>query len=248
MPGITKIYRKLFCRKGYGVHSPFVFDLITNVIENKCAYYSCDDISWIRKQLVQNNRFIHYGGNQITVKKAIQRYGISQKEGEFLFRLTNHYKPRTILAIGSSLGLTPLYLTRYDSTVQCVTLECEQDFAEMAVHLLNKETNPSLQIRTGAYHELLPESVLQFARIDCLFIDKNFEINDLDAIFNHCLPFIHDNTFCVLAGIHLSSDRHHCWKQIAQHPAVTVAVDLFQMGLLFFQPKLHKRVYKTIIP
>ena len=244
----TQIYRKLFCRKGYGVHSPFVFDLITNVIEDRCGYYSYHDIALIRKQLTQNNTFIHYKGKRLKVKQAVRRYGISLKEGEFLFRLTNYFKPRTILAIGSSLGLTPLYLTRYDSTVQCMTLESEPDFAEIAAHLLSKETNPSLQIRTGAYHESVPDSIQQFPRIDCIFTDKNVGISDLDGFFNQCLPSIHDHTFYVLAGIRSSSERYHYWQQISQHPKVTVAIDLFQMGLLFFQPKLHKRVYRTILP
>ena len=243
----TEIYRRLCCRKGYGVHSPFVFDLMTNVIEDPCAYYSYDDISRIRRELSQNPTFICYKGKQITVKRAIRKYGISKREGEFLFRLANYYKPRTILSVGSSLGLTPLYLTRYDSDVQCVTLESEPHFAEMATHLLSKETNPSLQIRTGAYHKLVPESLVQFTLIDCIFADKNVEISELDAIFNQCLPFIHDHTFCVMAGIRSSSEKYHFWKQICQHPKVTVAIDMFQMGLLFFQPKLHKRVYRTII-
>ena len=227
---------------------PFAFDLITNVIEDTCAYYAYQDISLIRNQLKQNNKFIHYRGKRITVQKAVKKYGISRKEGELLFRLTNHYKPRAILSIGSSLGLSPLYLTRYDSTVQCITLECEPDFAEMATHLLSKETNPSLQIRTGAYHESMSEPISQLKQIDCIFIDKNIKTNNLDIIYTHCLPFIHDHTFCVLAAIRSSVAKHHFWKQICQHPQVTVAVDLFQMGILFFQPNLHKRVYKTIIP
>ena len=247
MFGITHIYRKLFCRKGYNVHSPFVFDLITNVIEDQCAYYSCDDIALIRKKLKQKTGVVHYKGNRISVKQAVRRYGISRKEGDCLFRLTNHYKPRTIVAIGSSLGLIPLYLTRYDSTVSCITLESEPDFARIATHLLSKETNLSLQIRSGVYHKIIPGVLTRLKRIDCIFVDKNVELNDLDNIFNQCLPFFHADTFCVWAGIRSSSEKYHFWQQLCQHPQVTVAVDMFQMGLLFFQPKLHKRVYRTII-
>ena len=245
---ITRIYRKLFCRKGYGVHSPFLFDLITQVIEEKSYFYSYQDISLIRHQLLQNDKFIHFRGKQITVKKALHRYGISKKEGEFLIRLTNYLKPRTILSIGSSLGLIPLYLTRYDSTVHCITLECESDFAKMASHFLSKEANPSLQIRTGAYLDTLPDSVVQLQHIDCIYISKDVTKNDLEEIFQQCIPFVSDKTFCVLAGIHSSSDKYQYWKQLYQHPRVTVAVDLFDIGILFFQPKLHKRVYNTILP
>lgn len=38
------LYRSIRYRKGFGVHSPFVFNLITKVIEEKCSYYSFYDI------------------------------------------------------------------------------------------------------------------------------------------------------------------------------------------------------------
>ena len=247
MLSITSIYRKLFCRKGFGVHSPFVFDLITNVIEEKHVYYAFNDIDSIRMQLLQNERLIQYRDRRITVKKAVKRYGISQKEGEFLFRLANHYKPRTILSIGSSIGLAPLYLTRYDSSVHCITLECEQDFVEIANHFFSKEKNPTLKIKTGAYQALLSESIDELRQIGCVFIGKDIEVYDWDKVFDHCLPFVHDTTFFVLAGIRSSTEKQHYWTQFRQHPSVTVAIDLYDLGLLFFQPKLHKIFYKTII-
>jgi hypothetical protein len=246
MVRITWIYRKLFCRKGYGVHSPFVYDLITQVIEEKCYFYAYRNISLIRLQLLQNEQFVHYKGKRITVKKALRRYGISKKEGELLFRLTNYFKPHTILCIGSSLGLIPLYLTRYDSTVQCITLESEPDFANQAMCFLRREENPSLQIQIGSISETVPESIVQFQRIDCIYINKNVEINDLEVIFTQCFPYVHDTAFCVLAGIRSSKEKYHYWKQLCQHPNVTVTIDLFYTGILFFKPDLHKRVYKTI--
>ena len=248
MFGITRIYRKLFCRKGFGVHSPFVYDLITNVIEETCGYYAYYDISLVRLQLLQNEQFIQYRGKRTTVKRALKQYGISTKEGEFLFRIANHYKPRTILSVGSSMGFAPLYLTRYDSTVQCVTLECEQDLADITTHFLNKEKNPALSIKTGAYHALLPKSIEQIQRIDCVFIGKDVGVYDWDTTFEQCKSFIHDATFFVLAGIRSSTEKQNYWMQFRQHPSVTVAIDLFDLGLLFFQPKLHKMVYKTILP
>ena len=245
---IRQIYRKLFCQKGYGVHSPFVFDLITSVIEEKCAFYSFHDFVRIRQQLSQNKQFVRYRGKRISVKKALQRDCISKKEGEFLFRLTNHYKPQTILSVGSSLGLAPLCLSKYASSVRCVTLENEPDFADIAIHVLNNETNLSLPIRTGNYRKTIPEAIEELQRIDCIFIEKDVEISDLNVIFSTCLPFTHDNTCCIWAGIRSTSEKYHYWKRIYQHPSVTVAVDLYHLGLLFLQPKLHKRVYKTILP
>ena len=244
---ITPIYRKLFCRKGFGVHSPFVYDLITNVVAETHGYYAYDDISLVRLQLLQNERLIQYEDRRIAVKKAVQRYGISPKEGKFLFRLANHYQPRTILSVGSSMGLAPLCLTRYDSSVHCITLEREQDLAEIATHFLSKKINPALKIKTGVYQALIPESIEELQHIDCVFIGKDVGIYDWDTVFEQCAPSIRDTTFFVLTGIRSSTEKQHYWTQFRQRPSVSVAIDLYDLGLMFFQPKLHKIFHKTIL-
>ena len=244
MLSLTPVYRKLFCRKGFGVHSPFLFDLITNVIEETYHYYAFDDIASVRLQLLQNEQLIQYGDRRITVKKAVQRYGISQKEGMFLFRLANHCKPQTILSVGSSMVLAPLCLTRYDSSVRCITLEREQDVAEVARHFLK---HPAFTIKTGSYQALIPESIGELQRIDCVFIGKDAGVYDWDMVFEQCASSICDTTFFVLDGIRSSTGKQQYWTQFRQHPRVTVAIDLYDLGLLFFQPKLHKMFYKTIL-
>lgn len=247
MLSIIRTYRKLFCRKGFGVHSPFVFELITRVIEETCEYYAYYDISLVRLQILQNERIIKYRKKRISVKKALRQYGLSAKEGNFLFRLTNYLKPRTILSVGSSMGLAPLYLSRYDSKVRCITLECEQDLAEITGQFLRKEKNPALEIKTGAYEKLLPDSIGKLQHIDCVFIGKDVSVCDWDTVFEQCLPFVSETSFFVLAGIRSSTEKQQYWMQFRQHVSITVAVDLFDIGLLFFHPKLRKRVYKTIL-
>jgi len=244
---ITPLYRRLFYRKGFGIHSPFVFDLITNVIEETSDYYAYNDISLVWLQLIQNELIIQHGNERITVKKAVKRYGISEKEGKFLFRLTNHCKPRMILSIGSSMGLAPFCLTRYDSSVQCIVLECELDFAEIADHFFSKDKNPAITIKTGTYQVLIPESIGELQQIDCVFIGKDIEIYDWDTVFDLCLPFIHDSTFFVLDGIRSSTEKKHYWTQFRQHPSISVVIDLYDLGVMFFQPSLPKMIYKTIL-
>ena len=144
------------------------------------------------------------------------------------------------------MGLAPLCLSRYDSTVQCITIECEPDLAEIAKQILSKEKNQSLSIQTGAYHELLPDSIVQLQQIDCVFVGKDVGVNDWDTVFEQCYPFVHDSAFFVLAGIRSSTEKQSYWMQFRQHPSVTVVIDLYDLGLLFFQPKIQKMVYKTI--
>ena len=66
------LYRGIRYRKGFGVHSPFVFNLITKVIEERCQYYSFYDIELIRKQLLFQDDEITYPDRHL-IRKSIFR-------------------------------------------------------------------------------------------------------------------------------------------------------------------------------
>lgn len=241
----AQLRRKLFHRKGYGVHSPFVFDLITNVIEQRLPFYGYKDIDLIRLHLQLHDRQITQNGKQHSIQRYLKKQAISQKEGELLFRLTNHYKPHTILVVGSSLGLAPLYLTGYASPLQCITLESEADIAAIAQKSIERKTNPSIQIIQGDPSTTLQEALQQFKRIDCLYLCKELQVEKLDEIYRACLPFLHDKSMVIIRGIHSSSEKYTYWKQVCTSPKITVSVDVYKLGLIFFRPKLHKRMYKS---
>ena len=80
-------------RCGYGVHSPFAFSLITDVIYEKMPYYA-------------------YSSLQEEQKKRIRECGWSKgtrKVNRFLFRLVNRMQPATIVEVGCP-SVTSLYL------------------------------------------------------------------------------------------------------------------------------------------
>jgi len=239
------IHRKIFHRKGYGIHSPFVFDLITNVVEQRLPFYAYKDIDLIRLHLRLHNQSIIYKEKQYSIKKYLQKQAITKKEGELLFRLSNHYKLHSIVSVGSSMGFTPLYLTGYSSKSQCITLEQEQDIAAIAQKSISKSSCSLIQIMQGAYQSLLPEALSKLQQIDCIYISKEITTEELMKIYQDILPFLHDKSIVIISGIHASSQKRNLWKQICKDPKITVSVDLYKLGLIFFRPKLHKRMYKS---
>ena len=114
------LYRCLRYRKGYGVHSPFVYNLITKVIEEKCSYYSFYDIELLRRELYYREEVVtcpdrqHPGRTkQRQVGEIVYREAIKASHGALLFRLVNYFKSRHILQLGPNMGLSTLYLTSY---------------------------------------------------------------------------------------------------------------------------------------
>lgn len=82
-------------RCGYGVHSPFAFNLITQVIYESAPYYKYHDLAVEEKKKAQDE-----GRGWLCESKKIKR---------FLFRLVNYVQPDTIFDIGT-LSASALYL------------------------------------------------------------------------------------------------------------------------------------------
>jgi predicted O-methyltransferase YrrM len=241
------IGRRLFCRKGYGVHSPFVFNLITRVIEERCPYYFYHELATVRQQLLHSDRTFLRQGRQVSIRHLFRKQGITRRESELLFRLANYCKPRFILTLGSSMGLIPLSLTGYASDVHCIALESESGLAATARTLLSQRRHSRIEIRTGACEKLFPEALGAFPRIDCLFLSKEPEATSLADFFRQSLPRIQDESICIIEGIRTSSAKYRLWQQFCLHPKVTASIDLYSWGLLFFRPNLHRRTYKSFI-
>ena len=218
------------CRKGFGVHSPFVFDLITKVIgEDECAYYSYDDIELLRKQLSLQAEYKHAA--------------IRPKLGALLFRLANHFKPKNILQIGTRTGLSTLYLTLYASHLRCITLEEDPAFEPIAKQGFAKLAHDPIDMRVGGYSESLPRALKDMSKVDFLFINTLPGTYDDKALLLACLEHLHKDSVLVLMGIQSDKRMHALWEELVASPSVTVSLDLFVMGIVLFNKGLHKKNY-----
>ena len=244
------LYRGIRYRKGFGVHSPFVFNLITKVIEEKCSYYSFYDIELLRKQLLFREGEITYPDRQNKGKRKtrsigeiVKRESIRPKHGALLFRLTNYFKSRNILQIGTTMGLSTLYLTSYATGLRCIALENVPEFATIARQAFAKEGRNPVDLRIGNYKDLLPQALNDINSLDFVFFNTLYEQHNNLWLFNECMKYAHNDTVFVFEGIKASRKMRELWEEICACPEVTVTLDLYSLGIVLFNKKLHKRDY-----
>ena len=117
---IAKKYLKYYINahngKGHGVHSPFVFDFITHVLNDRKEYDSYKEIEPLRKQLLQNNSIIDvedFGAGSAVIPfekrkvSAIAKSSLkSKKFATLLYRIVKYYNPQNIMELGTSFGIT----------------------------------------------------------------------------------------------------------------------------------------------
>ncbi|MCD7916195.1 MAG: SAM-dependent methyltransferase [Tannerellaceae bacterium] len=246
------IYRSIRHRNGHGVHSPFVFNLITKVIEEKRPYYTFHDIELLRKQLIYKEEKItypdrHHKGKLRTrsISKIVAQEGIKPKHGALLFRLANYFKPRSILHIGPSMGLSALYLSSYQTGANCIALEHIEEFATISRWIYERAGRNPVSLQVGAYQNTLPPVLTSLNQLDLVYFNTATETFENEWLFTTCLKYIHDQTVFVIKGIKSNKEMRAFWSAVTGRPKVTVTIDLYSMGLVFFNRKLHKRNYKT---
>src|SRR6186997_1470989 len=128
--------------KGHGMHSPFVFEFITKVLNDKTVYQEYVKVEALRDQLLNDNRVLEvedFGAGSVIDKKSkrsissiARNAAKSKKFGQLLFRMIKNYQPATILELGTSLGITTSYLSLAKPDARLITMEGSKKIAEVA--------------------------------------------------------------------------------------------------------------------
>ena len=248
---INKLYRRIFCRGGHGVHSPFVFDLITKVIEDKKTYPCYSRLEDLRKTVMLDPYWSYSGDAAYSNGKYASRLCLSEREGRFLFRLSNYFKPQTIYMIGGDYCLAPSYLACGSETARCAVFE-----PVVGTYVKTAGYANSLGHPIKVYHEAFDQSKNLDQTADLIVWGKTY-FNEryypkqespfnIDA-FKKILPYINDKSILVISGINASPENRKPWKMVCAAPEVSVTVDLYSLGVVFFDPKLHRKTYKSFV-
>jgi len=229
----------------HGAHSPFLFKLLTNVVYVTEQYYDYKNLSKIRAQLLFNPSVLKvqdYGaGSRIFTSnqrkiKDIAKHGISSvKYAELLFRLVNYFKPITIVELGTSLGLTTMYLAAANKNATVYTLEGSTEIADFAKKQFIKNDFQNIHLIEGDFKDTLPKLLLDLPSVDFAYIDGNHTKEATLNYFNQLLTKCNENSVLVFDDINWSKDMQEAWQYIKQHPQVKLSVDFFFMGLVLFR-------------
>jgi predicted O-methyltransferase YrrM len=231
------LYRKIRYRKGFGVQSPFVFNLITTVIEEQAPFYAFAEIEQFRQQLLSASG---------TVAEVTARETPSAKTGAFLFRLAHFLHSRKIVVIGGSTGVMGLYLTMPSpSKTTCYLLE---DRAELPAALRDWALARSLHglhCPEGKVIENLQALAEQRFEADLIFIERLPETMDADSCIRLLRPLTGPRGLWVLNDLRRQPVMEQIWQQMNDSPEASVKIDLQSLGLVFFDKKLPQRQYKA---
>lgn len=242
--------------KGHGIHSPFVFDFIIHVLNDKGKYPFYADIEKIRKQLLSTEDVIDvedFGAGSAVLpfkKRRIKDIAASSlkphKYAQLLFRIAQYYRAQTIVELGTSLGITSMYFASSKQNPLVYTLEGASSISKIAINNFKNADLNNIYLATGDFKKTLPAILQKIEKADLLFVDGNHRKAATLEYFEMFLSKKNDQSIFIFDDIHWSKEMEEAWHTIQQHSAVTLTIDLFFIGLVFFRKDFKVKQHFTI--
>lgn len=237
-------------KKGHGIHSPFVFRLIHEVFSDALQHNEYREIEKLRREMKKRNEtfFMNDFGakgyeksRKRRLKSFVSMASVPPKYGKLLAQLVRHFNMENILEFGTGTGLSTLYLAKGSSQKRIMTMEGDKYIASLAVKNFEWMKEDRIDVTIGSFDKVLDQCLDKMEKLDFVFFDGNHKKEPTIAYFETCLKKIHPGTLFVFDDIHWSSEMKSAWTYIKKHEKVKVTVDIFRMGLVFFQEGLQKQ-------
>jgi predicted O-methyltransferase YrrM len=237
--------------KGHGIHSPFVFDFVKNVLTDKQSYPAYHAIEQIRKKLIADSAEIEvedFGAGSSVIKTNKRVVGAiaasslkSKKYAQLLYRIIKYYKPETIVELGTSFGITTAYLASANPISKVYTCEGSDAIASIAKQNFEMLHLKNVALATGDFNDTLSPLLSKIQSVNFAFVDGNHRKVPTEHYFNQLLSHTVPASILVFDDIHWNAEMEEAWKTIRQHPQVILTIDLFFIGIAFFNPDINHK-------
>ncbi|WP_367179740.1 O-methyltransferase [uncultured Psychroserpens sp.] len=232
----------------HGVHSPFVYDLVTKCFYDNTRYDAYAQLSEYRSFLLSNDQVIDitdfgsgsrvFKSNSRAVKAIAKTSGTTAKRAELLYRIAHYFQPEQTLELGTSLGIATQAMALGNETNHILSIEGCPNCAEIAQQQLSNFNVNNVTIKTGSFETILPK--LKDNSYDLIFFDGNHNKTATLRYFNELLNTAHNDSVFIFDDIHWSKDMVEAWDTIKAHPKVTVTIDTFFWGFVCFRKEQAK--------
>lgn len=238
----------------HGIHSPFVYQFLEDVLYDEKRHPEFKVIRKLKKNALNSNTYITITdlgagstintSNKRKIKDIAKNSSKAHKYGELFFRMVQFYQPTSVIELGTSLGFSTLYFALANNKMPVITIEgCEQTKAQAMGNFIAAKAK-NIKSLLGNFDQVYPAVLAQQKQADLVFVDGNHSYEATMRYFENTLPYVHSKTILIFDDIHWSEGMQKAWSKIKGHPQVRVTLDLFFVGIVFFNTNLTKQDFK----
>ncbi|MBK7096603.1 MAG: class I SAM-dependent methyltransferase [Saprospiraceae bacterium] len=232
--------------------------LVYDILEKKSGNLVFQQIENIRNDLMKDNSVIDFNemgaGKNGLGRKLVSEIAKSSLSPAWkcniLYNTTIQANPGFILELGTSLGISALYLAASDNGTVVHTVEGNKSVAQIAEKNFQHLGMSNIIQYIGEFDEVLNNILAKNPRIEIVYLDGNHNMDATLGYFNKILTHCTDETIFIIDDIHWSAGMNSAWNEICNHKRVSCILDLFQFGIALLDKrysghfKIIKKRYK----
>jgi precorrin-6B methylase 2 len=235
----------------HSIHSPFFYDFFTKVLRGTTPENQFSALEQLRTNLLNNHTVVvvdDFGGGSALpgnrrMLADIARTSVTPRPyAEFYFRILESIRAKRIVELGSCLGVTSLYLAQKKGS-SVFTFEGSPSLINVSLTNFEYFNQPNIRLMEGNIESSLPDFLQDPAKIDFTLIDANHRYAPTLKYFNLIMKRLDEKSIVVIDDIHRSEEMEQAWKELSVHELVYGSIDLFQCGILLFEPSLNRQHY-----
>lgn len=228
----------------HGVHSPFVYDFMKNAMginikeQHQKEILQCiSNVNSNKKEIIVQD----YGAKskKLRGKRSVREiFKTSSSYGRnalLLYRISNYFKPKRILELGTSIGIGSLHLHLGCPSAHITSVEGCQETFNLAKQNL-ESTN--IELMNSTFYDYIKS--LNEESFDLIFIDGHHDGEALKYYLKLLSNYIHNDTIIVLDDIRWSTSMFNAWNKIKLEKKYHLSMDFFRMGVLMKRPQQEK--------
>ena len=238
------------------VHSPYLYSFLKKTIEDKTQPLELLQLQSERKHILNDHTLIDgisagepskmLSHTDQTIANIAKTAASQRWKAEWLFKMVKHLKPKKILELGTSIGLTTKYLATGSTDVAVTTVEGNKSIYNYSIERF--QTWDNINAVLDSFSTFLTSTDFSSTTWDFVFMDGDHNGEHVSQYFHLLLHCLSPSAVVILDDIHWSHDMNLVWQQLKAAPSVTASIDVYQFGILFFEPDLLQKTHLRIVP
>ncbi len=244
----------------FDVHAPKAFSFVGEVVEDTREFYAFAKIEAERKRLLADPTEIqltdHGAGSRArtarrkTVAQVARQSTSPPRFGRYLFRVVEWAQAQRVLELGTNLGIGTAYLAApLPGAAKLVSIEGDPAVLAQARITLDRSVGSRpVRLLEGTFEARLEEALAELGHVDVTFIDGHHAEEATKRYFARIAEACHPGSVVVLDDIYWSPGMAAAWRWVREQPGVTLSLDLYRWGVVFFDDKILRPQHLTIAP
>lgn len=228
-------------------------------MKDSTPYEDYELMSRFRESVKNNNTLLHiedhgagsrvFKTNDREVNKILQHNSSSAKMTRLLYRVARYFEVKSVLELGTSLGIATHAFSLATETVQVTSIEASKEIADFTKENLLSHGVKNVNVTLGTFSDYFRGNLASkpSGTYDLIYMDGHHDGKATLEYFEQLLPYTHPDTVIILDDIYWSADMFAAWQKLTKHSRVTASIDIFDLGFLFLRKEQRQQLFHILV-